>query len=59
MPISSIFLTSEASEKRGGGWVKCCSASTFSRFSGSRSCIEGNMRESSSAALSLSSRPSV
>jgi len=28
MPSSSSRLTSEASEKRGGGWVKCCSALT-------------------------------
>ena len=33
MPRSSSTLTSEASLKRGGGWVKCCSCSSFSSSS--------------------------
>ena len=48
IPSSSIFLTSDASEKRGGGWVKCWSATTSPRRSGSRSAIGGSMRLSSS-----------
>ena len=32
MPSSSSFLTSEASEKRGGGSVKCCSGLTSATF---------------------------
>ena len=49
MPSSSSRLTSDASEKRGGGWVKCCSAVT-SRLAGtSPSRSRGKRRPSSSS----------
>ena len=61
MPISSFFLTRDASEKRGGGCVKCWSAATAPRLSGSASRIGGSIRPSSSSAPfgSASSRPSA
>ena len=58
MPSSSMRLTRLASEKRGGGWVKCWSALTCCRASGSRSCMGGSMRLSSAALLSGASSTS-
>ena len=58
MPYSSSALTSAASVKRGGGWVKCWSA--WMRSSGTRSpiFIAGSLRPSSSSSLVLVSLPS-
>ena len=51
MPSSSIRFTSVASEKRGGGWVKCWVAVTAPFFSGSFSRIGGRVRLSSSCSV--------
>ena len=51
MPRSSISLIRDASVKRGGGWVKCCSALTSqqtSRSPGSRAGIWPSRSRSSS-----------
>ena len=58
MPYSSSALTSEASEKRGGGSVKCWLARI--RSSGTRSpvFISGSLRPSSSSSALLVSLPS-
>ena len=58
MPYSSSAFTSEASEKRGGGSVKCWSATT--RLSGRRSpvFIAGSLRPSSSSSALFVSLPS-
>ena len=58
MPYSSSAFTSEASEKRGGGSVKCWSV--WMRSSGTRSpgFIAGNLRPSSSSSEVLLSLPS-
>src|SRR5205809_1131544 len=42
MPFSSSSLTSEASENRGGGWVKCCSGFSSSSRRSSPSLTSGS-----------------
>ena len=62
MPSSSSFLTKVASEKRGGGSVKCWSVRTASTFAVAPSFRVGRRVESSSSSVSVpfwrSSRPS-
>ncbi len=56
MPSSSIVFTSEASVKRGGGCVKCCSGRTSSMRSACSAVSSGSMDSASSSGAS--SRPS-
>ncbi len=58
MPYSSRVLTSAASVKRGGGWVKCCSATMRSSGTLSPGFIAGSLRPSSSSSALLVSLPS-
>ncbi|MCY1451428.1 hypothetical protein D9M71_682950 [compost metagenome] len=58
MPYSSNALTSAASVKRGGGWVKCCSARMRSSGTRSPGFIAGSLRPSSSSSALLLSLPS-
>ena len=57
MPYSSSALTSEASEKRGGGSVKCCSPCKPMSLTRSPSCMAGSTWSFSSSPPA-SSRPS-
>ena len=57
MPSSSSVLTSDASEKRGGGCVKCCSGRT-SRSARACSAVSSGSRLSPSSSAP-SSRPSA
>ena len=58
MPYSSSALTSAASVKRGGGWVKCWSAWMRSSGTESPGFIGGSLRPSSSSSAFFWSLPS-
>ena len=52
MPSSSMRLISASSEKRGGGSVKCWSASTFSFARASPAAMAGSLPSWSSSSSS-------
>ena len=54
MPFSSSSFTSVASEKRGGGWVKCWSVSSLLSFSTSPSASGGSTPAAASGSVSSS-----
>ena len=59
MPLSSSSLTSDASENRGGGCVKCCSGRTLSSFTVSPISSGGSNLSALSAASALASSVSA